>query len=134
MVRGGWENPARLSLLRNQGDGVFEDVTLAAGLGEPIASHSAAWGDFDNDGQLDLFVCGEYAAASSEGISSEQVLLVGDPRNRCRLYRNEGRRSLRQRGTVKRACDNDRYAKAAVGGDLRRRRPVDLYVSELRPG
>ena len=61
MVRGGWENPARLSLLRNKGDGVFEDVTLAAGLGEPIASHSAVWGDFDNDGHLDLFVCGEYA-------------------------------------------------------------------------
>ncbi len=28
----------------------FDDVTVAAGLGEPIATESAAWGDYDNDG------------------------------------------------------------------------------------
>src|SRR5262249_11936274 len=28
LLRGGWENPLRLSLLRNRGDGVFEDVTF----------------------------------------------------------------------------------------------------------
>ena len=50
----------RLSLLRNTGDGRFEDVTVAAGLAEPIASQSAAWGDYDNDGKLDLYVVGEY--------------------------------------------------------------------------
>ena len=60
LLRGGWENAARLSLLHNKGGGVFEDVTVASGLGEPIASHSAAWGDFDNDGWVDLYVCGEY--------------------------------------------------------------------------
>ena len=37
-LRGGWEKPLRPSLLRNDGDGTFEDVTVAAGLGEPIAS------------------------------------------------------------------------------------------------
>ncbi len=73
LLRGGWENPARLSLLRNKGDGLFEDVTVAAGLGQPIASHSAAWGDFDNDGRLDLFVCGEYATSSGDGITSERL-------------------------------------------------------------
>ena len=68
LLRGGWENPARLSLLRNKGDGVFEDVTVAAGLGEPIASQSAAWGDFDNDGHVDLYVCGEYAHRRPDGL------------------------------------------------------------------
>ena len=50
LLRGGWEKPVRLSLLRNKGDGAFEDVTVASGLGEPIATESAAWGDYDNDG------------------------------------------------------------------------------------
>ena len=60
LLRGAWDEPAPLSLLRNKGGGVFEDVTHASGLGEPISSESAAWGDYDNDGWLDLFICGEY--------------------------------------------------------------------------
>ncbi len=48
---GAWEKPARLSLLRNKGGGVFEDVTVAAGLAEPISTVSAGWGDYDNDGK-----------------------------------------------------------------------------------
>ena len=49
MLRGAWEVPRRMSLLRNRG-GMFEDVTLAAGLGEPIATQAAGWADYDNDG------------------------------------------------------------------------------------
>src|SRR5262249_8992419 len=45
--RGGWEKPMRMSLLRNTGNSSFEDVTVAAGLAEPVASESAAWGDYD---------------------------------------------------------------------------------------
>ena len=59
LLRGGWEKPLRMSLLRNDG-GRFADVTVASGLSEPIASESAAWGDYDNDGFADVFVCGEY--------------------------------------------------------------------------
>jgi uncharacterized membrane protein len=33
LLRGGWEKPMRLSLLRNKGAGAFEDVILACGLG-----------------------------------------------------------------------------------------------------
>lgn len=46
-------------LLRNQGDGTFEDVTSAAGLtGTDLDfSYGVAAGDFDNDGHTDLFVC-----------------------------------------------------------------------------
>ena len=78
LLRGAWEKPGRLSLLRNKGDGVFEDVTLASGLGEPISSESAVWGDYDNDGWLDLFVCGEIPRGRDP-----------DPRERCRLYHNQ---------------------------------------------
>ena len=41
---------------RNNGDGTFTDVTDAAGLGLVVNNRAAAWGDFDNDGYLDLYV------------------------------------------------------------------------------
>ncbi len=45
-------------LYRNLGEGKFEDITLKArvGGGKRLSS-SAAWGDYDGDGYLDLFVC-----------------------------------------------------------------------------
>jgi hypothetical protein len=44
-------------LFRNEGDGRFSDVTRAAGmLGPEGFSTSAAWSDYDGDGDLDLFV------------------------------------------------------------------------------
>lgn len=46
-------------LLRNRGDGTFEDVTRKAGLaGENLGfSFGVAAGDYDNDGNEDLFIC-----------------------------------------------------------------------------
>ena len=51
--------PKRPSLLRNNGDGTFTDVTREADLAAPGNSPCATWADFDNDGYLDLFVCSE---------------------------------------------------------------------------
>lgn len=47
------------SLLRNDGDGVFEDVTIDAGLYQEHPCHSAAWGDLNLDGYLDLVIGNE---------------------------------------------------------------------------
>ncbi|NPV10133.1 MAG: CRTAC1 family protein [Anaerolineae bacterium] len=62
-------------LFRNLGDGIFEDVTSQAGLGDGRGCYSPTWGDYDNDGFLDLYV---------------QVLgpMEGDEPNL--LYRNNG--------------------------------------------
>lgn len=43
-------------LLRNQGDGHFEDVTAFAGVVDPAWGSSATFFDYDRDGWLDLFV------------------------------------------------------------------------------
>jgi hypothetical protein len=44
------------SLYRNNGDGTFTDVSNRSGLGIIANSRAAAWGDFNNDGYLDLYV------------------------------------------------------------------------------
>ncbi|MEO2090745.1 MAG: CRTAC1 family protein [Gemmataceae bacterium] len=58
--RGAWyKTPMRPSLLRNNGNGTFTDVTREAGLLGAMNAITAQWADYDNDGFLDLFVCGE---------------------------------------------------------------------------
>uniref|UniRef100_A0A7C4LKX6 CRTAC1 family protein n=1 Tax=Schlesneria paludicola TaxID=360056 RepID=A0A7C4LKX6_9PLAN len=45
-----------LQLWRNQGDGTFRETAQAAGLTDNSWSSSAAWGDLNGDGALDLYV------------------------------------------------------------------------------
>ena len=49
-------NFGRNTLLKNKGDGSFEDVTEIAGVGESAFSACAEFSDLDLDGDLDLFV------------------------------------------------------------------------------
>src|SRR5262249_15101455 len=117
-LRGGWETPYRLSLLRNRGDGVFDDVTVAAGLGRPIASQSAAWGDFDNDGLLDLYVAGEYHDQNATAL------------NLGRLYRNRGDGTFED-VAEKAGVGNAGWAKGVAWGDYDDDGDLDLYVSNM---
>ena len=93
-------------LLRNNRDGTFTDVTERAGVGDKTsADHpgeapwplSAAWGDYDNDGRLDLFVC-HYARWSltldkpyegADGKMAYDRPQVYEP-SHDRLYHNNG--------------------------------------------
>ncbi len=62
VLRGGWEFGRRKSLLRNNCDGTFTDVTRQSGLMDPVTStQTAVWTDIDNDGRLDLVVGNENA-------------------------------------------------------------------------
>ena len=109
VMRGGWEYPMRNSLLRNDGKGVFTDVTSAARLSSPLhRTHSAVWGDFDNDGWLDVFVAHEETPSA--------------------LYRNNRDGTftdVAERAGVRRVG----FAKGAVWGDYDNDGDLDLYVS-----
>jgi hypothetical protein len=125
LLRGGWESPVRMSLLRNDGQGKFEDVTLGAGLGLPIASEVAAWGDYDNDGWLDLFVGGEYLPCAEVHPPP-----VPDPRNRCRLYHNNGDGTFTDVAPAA-GVTNEQCTKGVAWGDYDEDGDLDLFVSNM---
>lgn len=90
-------------LFRNRGDGTFANATQAAGLGSGDDTFSAAFGDYDRDGDLDLIVTrwGVFGpnritvehlwrnngdatfsgATQAAGLSDLGVFLVGDENN-----------------------------------------------------
>jgi hypothetical protein len=121
VLRGGWEREEGQpnSLLRNNGDGSFEDVTEAAGLLEYGPTQAAAWADFDGDGWIDLFV------------GAEAEMRENPPRaHPSRLFRNRGD------GTFEDVSEATGVAilgfvKAAVWGDYDNDGWPDLFVSRF---
>ena len=109
VLRGGWEAPMRNSLLRNNEDGTFTDVTRKSGLAAPAtATQTAAWADFDLDGHVDVFVGNEFSPSQ--------------------LFRNKGDGTFVD---VARSAGVDRtaFTKGAAWGDYDNDRYPDLYVS-----
>jgi len=53
---GGGVDRSSNTLHRNNGDGTFTDVSTASGLADPVQTWSAAVGDFNNDGWMDILV------------------------------------------------------------------------------
>ena len=105
-------------LFRNMGDGRFVDVSAAAGLARwELASNGAAWGDIDNDGDLDLF-----------------ITTVGDTRHY--LFINDGggefTEAAVERGAAVDSGDR-RIGFSASFGDYDRDGYLDLHVTEWRP-
>lgn len=111
VLRGAWEFPQRKSLLRNNCNGTFTDVTAAAGLADPATqTQTAVWVDIDNDGFLDLF--------------------VGNENGPSQLFRNKGDGTFEN---IAHAAGVDRIAftKGVVAADYDNDGYVDLYVSNL---
>jgi hypothetical protein len=87
-------------LFRNRGDGTFEEVTATAGIGDREGFWAgASWGDYDRDGDLDLYVTGylRYDESISRGPSARSDVEIPvqlnpssfRPRSNL-LYRNRG--------------------------------------------
>jgi tetratricopeptide (TPR) repeat protein len=110
VLRGGWQFAMRPSLLRNNCDGTFTDVTEQAGLAHAMASQTAVWTDIDNDGLLDLF--------------------VGNEQGPSRLYHNKGDGTFED---IAHAAGVDRvaFSKGVVSADYDNDGYPDLYVSNL---
>ena len=123
VLRGAWlfeHGRIRNSLLRNEiADGRgFVDVTFEAGLGnEAEPTQTAAWADYDGDGDLDLYV-GNEAQAPHMAAS--------------RLYRNDGRGRFED-VTERAGVANLRFAKGVTWGDYDDDGDPDLYVSNIGP-
>lgn len=64
-------------VLRNRGDGTFEDVTAASGITTAKDTYSAAFGDYDGDGRLDMAL-------------AHWATLLRDDESTEDLWRNEG--------------------------------------------
>ncbi len=119
VLRGGWAAAGGRfpnSLLRNDGHGRFEDVTDEAGVLAFRPTQVGVWGDYDNDGWLDLFVGNESRSEdhypselwhnNRDGTFTDVANLLGDP--------------------------DIGFVKGAAWGDYDNDGDVDLYVSTMR--
>ncbi|HKW62920.1 MAG TPA: FG-GAP-like repeat-containing protein [Candidatus Acidoferrum sp.] len=114
VLRGAWEFPVRKSLLRNNCDGTFTDVTRQAGLAEPATrTQAAVWADINNDGLLDLFV-------GNENGPSQLFLNKGDGTFQDISAASGVGKIAFTKGVTAADYDNDGY--------------VDFYVSNLYGG
>ncbi len=65
-------------LYKNEGNFAFADATAAAQLGELGPTYQAAWGDYDNDGDLDLMAGGKLFENQGTGNNWLKVIVQGD--------------------------------------------------------
>jgi hypothetical protein len=118
VLRGGWMGRGGhfpKSLLRNNGDGTFEDVTEAAGLLSLKPSQTAVWFDYDNDGWIDLFL----------GNESNEV-----ERNRCELFHNNGDGTFTE-CAVESGVGYFGFVKGVCSADFNHDGRPDLFLSVL---
>ncbi|HIG29850.1 MAG TPA: CRTAC1 family protein [Verrucomicrobiales bacterium] len=116
VLRGAWfgkEGRHPNSLLRNNGNFTFDDVTESSGLLSFHPTQAACWFDFDNDGWIDLFIGNE----SSQG-----------DLNPCQLYRNNGNGSFTEMAEASGVAATA-HVKAVTAGDVDGDGFPDLYLS-----
>ena len=121
ILRGAWfekQGHHPKSLLRNNGDGTFTDVTEEAGLLSFHPTQTATWFDFNNDGWIDLFIGHETT--------------LGDT-NRCELYRNNGDGTFTE-CALEAGIEALGLIKAVHSGDYNNDGWPDLYISSRGQG
>ncbi|MCB0754899.1 MAG: VCBS repeat-containing protein [Flavobacteriales bacterium] len=102
------------SLYQNDGAFQFTDVTNSSGLGqiEVYDTYGASWGDIDNDGNLDLYICTYYFMSSVENF----------------LFKNNGNGTFTDISITSGASDGSRTSFQSAFFDNNEDGFVDLYV------
>jgi hypothetical protein len=119
VLRGAWKKDygnEPNSLLKNNGDGTFTDVTVESGLLSFHPTQTAAWGDFNNDGWLDVFIGNE--------TSSESAL------HPCELYINNKNGTFTNLAKI---CNAGivSFVKGVTCGDYNNDGWTDIFISTL---
>jgi hypothetical protein len=112
ILRGGWWGKNAkfpFSLIKNNGNNTFEDVTIESGLYSPYPTQTASWGDFNNDGWIDLFVAHENYP--------------------CQLFINN--KGKFKDVAAKYGLNLITFVKGSVWGDINNDGFPDLYISAL---
>ncbi len=100
------ERQSTMALYRNDGSGRFSDVTALAGLKQPLYGMGSAAADYDNDGDIDLYV----ACLGAN-----------------RLYRNQGNGRFED-VTAEMGVGDSTWSVCAVWLDYDRDGDLDLFV------
>jgi hypothetical protein len=118
ILRGGWfgsEGKFPHSLLRNNRNGTFTDVTEEAGVLSFHPTQTAVWFDYNNDGWLDYFVGNETSPPNGE-------------KHPCELFRNNGDGTFTE-VAAESGVGLLAFVKGVTAGDYNNDGRPDLYVS-----
>ena len=117
VFRGAWlENQGLIpnSLLRNNGDGTFSDVTIEAKIYSEHPTQTGVWADFNRDGWLDLFIGNESTPQS--------------PEHPCELYLNDQKGHFNE-VAAKAGCKIYGFIKGVTSADYDNDGDTDLFLS-----
>ncbi len=120
VLRGAWKGrfgKEPNSLLRNNGDGTFTDVTKASGLFSIHPTQAATWADFNNDGWLDVFI-------------GNESIVGAEDRNISELYVNNKNGTFTEQA-VTADCNIRDFVKAVTSGDYNNDGKPDIFISTM---